>query len=261
MTTDQPATTGLLANKVILVTGAGRGIGAAAAKVFAAEGAALMLASRTESELKATAEEIRERGGTADYTVTDLSSTESVQAVVDATVRANGRLDGAFNNGGASVGIVPMTDVSEAQFDMMVSTNFRSVFFAIRAEVAAILATAGKGAIVNTSSSSAFVGSAGFSAYAAGKRAINSLTETAALEFGPLGIRVNGVAPGGVLTGMSKPLLDAMPGAYESVAGRAPLRRWAEPEEVGEVAAWLLSDRSSYVTGATILVDGGLNLA
>jgi NAD(P)-dependent dehydrogenase (short-subunit alcohol dehydrogenase family) len=126
------------------------------------------------------------------------------------------------------------------------------------AEIRAIRATAGSGAIVNNSSVGSLRGAPGLGPYAATKRAVNSLTETAAAEYGPEGIRVNAIAPGTTMTGVIRRWVEAEPGAVDRLNSLTPLRRAAEPEEIAEAAAWLLSDRASYVTGVCLPVDGGL---
>ncbi|MFD0475198.1 SDR family NAD(P)-dependent oxidoreductase [Nonomuraea thailandensis] len=143
--------TGLLAGKVAFITGAGRGIGAAAARLFAREGATVLLAARTEGQLKAVTEEIRAAGGTAGHVVCDLADAADVRAAVERAVDLYGRLDVAFNNGATAVPPAPMDRMPEADLDLMYTVNFKGQWIAMSAQVAAIRATAGTGAIVNTS--------------------------------------------------------------------------------------------------------------
>lgn len=255
-----PATSpaaGLLAGKVAFITGAGRGIGAAAARLFAREGARVLLAARTEAQLKAVTEEVRAAGGTADYVVCDLADAASVRAAVDRTVEVYGRLDVAFNNGATNAAPGPLDQVPEADFDRLYAVNLRGPWLAMAAEVAAIRATAGAGAIVNNSSVGSLRGNPELPAYGAMKRAVNSLTESAAVTYGPEGIRVNAIAPGGTLTEMIHDWAAKSPGLLDRIKAYTPLRRAADPAEIAEAAAWLLSDRSSYVTGTVLRVDGG----
>lgn len=253
----QTTNAGLLTGKVAFITGAGRGIGAAAARLFAREGATVLLAARTENQLKTVAEDIKAAGGTADYVVCDLADGASVRAAVERTVELWGRLDIAFNNGATIVPPGPLDKVSEADLDHVYSVNLKGAWLALAAEVAAIRATAKTGAIVNNSSIGSLRGNPELPAYGAMKRAVNSLTESAAVTYGPEGIRVNGVAPGTTLTEMIQEWEDASPGIVERIVAETPLRRAAQPEEIAEAAAWLLSDRASYVTGVTLRVDGG----
>ncbi|MGV9358691.1 SDR family NAD(P)-dependent oxidoreductase [Streptomyces misionensis] len=259
--TSVPAVRGLLAGKVAFITGAGRGIGAAAARLFSREGARVLLAARTEDQLKAVAEGVRAAGGTADYAVCDLADAASVRAAVARAVDLYGRLDVAFNNGATTVPPGPMDQVTEADFDRLYAVNLKGSWAAMAAEVAAIRATAGTGAIVNTSSVGSLRGNPALPAYGAMKRALNSLTESAAVTYGPEGIRVNAITPGTTLTDMMHAWSERSPGIIDQLNAHTPLRRAADPEEIAQAAVWLLSDRASYVTGTVLPVDGGMQAA
>jgi NAD(P)-dependent dehydrogenase (short-subunit alcohol dehydrogenase family) len=245
---------GLLDGKVVFITGASRGIGEAAARLFAAEGAAVVLGARSVDALERIVKEIRADGGVADATPLDLADRASIRAAVDRAGELHGRLDGAFNNG--AIGQHPSAfdttedEVIEEQFVV----NFHAHWIAMTAE--AKLMGAG-GAIVNTSSIGSRRANPVLPAYGAMKRALNSLTESAAVTWGPRGIRVNGITPGGTSTEMMDQWDSAAPGTIDRITAMIPLGRMAAPREIAEAAAWLLSDRASMVTGALLPVDGG----
>ncbi|MFD8305141.1 SDR family NAD(P)-dependent oxidoreductase [Streptomyces sp. NPDC059690] len=247
---------GLLTGKVVLITGASRGIGAAAGRLFAAEGAAVVLAARGTDALERIVKEIRAQGGVADAVTLDLADSASIRAAVDRVEELHGRLDGAFNNGAVIQRPGPLDTTSDEDIDAQFAVNFRSHWTAMTAETALMRRTGG-GAIVNTSSIGSRRANPALPAYGAMKRALNSITETAAVTWGPEGIRVNGVTPGGTATEMIDAWESVSPGIVEAINAATPLGRMAEPREIAEVAAWLLSDRASMVTGAIVPVDGG----
>jgi NAD(P)-dependent dehydrogenase (short-subunit alcohol dehydrogenase family) len=250
------APAGLLAGKVVFITGASRGIGAAAARLFASEGAAVVLAARGTDALGQVVAEIRDSGGVADAVGLDLADRASIRAAVGRAGELHGRLDGAFNNGAAVQQPGPLDTTDDEDIDRQFAVNFRAHWTAMTAE-AALMRRSGGGAIVNTSSIGSRRANPALQAYAAMKRALNSITETAAVTWASQGIRVNGITPGGTATEMIDAWEAATPGIIKAITASTPLGRMAEPREVAEVAAWLLSERASMVTGAIIPVDGG----
>jgi NAD(P)-dependent dehydrogenase (short-subunit alcohol dehydrogenase family) len=247
---------GLLIGKVVFITGASRGIGAAAARLFAREGAAVVLAARGTAALDQVVTEVRASGGVADAVTMDLADRASVRAAVGHVEKLHGRLDGAFNNGAAIQRPGPLDSTSEQDIDEQFAVNFRGHWTAMTAE-AALMGRGGGGAIVNTSSIGSRRANPALPAYGAMKRALNSITETAAVTWAARGIRVNAITPGGTATEMIDAWEAATPGVVDRIKASSPLGRMAEPREVAEVAAWLLSDRAAMVTGAIIPVDGG----
>jgi NAD(P)-dependent dehydrogenase (short-subunit alcohol dehydrogenase family) len=244
----------LLDGKVALVTGASRGIGAAAARVMAREGATVVLAARTEPDLKAVVDEL---DGDASYVIADFGDVESIRRVVDEVVRRHGRLDLAFNNAGVAVPARPIVDFPETDFDLVTRVNYKGVFYAMAAEIKAMLSTAGSGAIVNNSSIGGLIANPILPAYGAAKRAVNSITESAAKAYGHENIRINAIAPGITLTSMVEQWRAHDRDTFDKTIATVPLGRVAHPEEIAEAAAWLLSDRASFVTGAVLPVTGG----
>ncbi len=248
---------GTLAGKVAIITGAGTGIGRAAALTIAGHGASVVLAGRREAELKQVADEIAASAGTRLVVATDVSDEAAVGRLVDATVSRFGRLDIAFNNAGMSA-FAPIERMDVSQFDQVIAINTRGAWLLLKHEIAAMRAAGNGGAIVNTSSISATGGTAGLSAYAASKAALDAMTRVLALEVGGDGIRINNVSPGLTLTAMSENMPEPM---LEAAAAHTALKRNALPDDISDVAVWLCTDAARYVTGQSILADGGFNIA
>jgi len=256
--TDARASDGAtMRGKAALVTGGGTGIGRAAALGFAKKGASVMLAGRRRAELDAVVAEIIDRGGKAAAMRTDITVESDVVALVDGTLERFGRLDAAFNNAAASDGGLIET-LTTADFDRVMTTNVRGVWLLIRQEVKAMRALRHGGTIVNTSSIAATGGNAGLSIYGASKGALDTMIRHVALEVGGDGIRINNVSPGLTRTPMTAGMPDEL---FEAVRNHTPLKRIAEPDDVGDVAVWLCTDEARFVTGQSIVVDGGYNIA
>jgi len=247
---------GLLAGKVVFITGASRGIGAAAGRLFAREGASVVLASRGVDALGGVVADIRAAGGVADAVACDLADRESVRAAVERAGERHGRLDGAFNNGAAIQEPGPLDGTSDDDVDEQFAVNFRGHWTAMVHE-AELMRRSGGGAIVNTSSIGSRRANPELPAYGAMKRALNSITESAAVTWGRDGIRVNGLTPGGTATEMIDAWEARSPGVIERINASIPLGRMADPAEIAEAACWLLSNRASAVSGAILPVDGG----
>ncbi|WP_030680284.1 SDR family NAD(P)-dependent oxidoreductase [Streptomyces cellulosae] len=249
-------TGGLLSGKVVLITGASSGIGAAAASVFAREGAAVVLAARREERLSALTAELNGKGFDAAYVVTDLTRAQDVRSAVDFTLDRHGRLDGAFNNAGIGGDRTPLHQMEDDIYDSVIDTNVRGLWNCLRAEIAAML-SGGGGAIVNNSSVGGLVAIPAAAPYVASKHAVVGFTRAAADEYARQGIRVNSVAPGSTRSEITVDWYGRNPGLEEAIHEITPQGRTAAPEEIAEAAAWLLSDRASYVTGVVMPVDGG----
>jgi NAD(P)-dependent dehydrogenase (short-subunit alcohol dehydrogenase family) len=247
-----------LDGKVAIVTGAGRGIGRAIACLFAAEGVAIVGAARTAAEGDETVTLIQQAGGRARFIPTDVSQDAQVRDLVAETVQSFGRVDILVNNAGIGGPGKPLDETSEVEWDRVIDTNLKGCYLGMRYAIPHMRSAGG--AIVNLSSVLAELTLPGCTAYTASKAAIIGLTKATALEVGGDGIRVNCILPGSTDTPMM------WDGLTESerieveplVARAAPLGKVGKPEEIARVALFLVSDASSFMTGASVLVDGGL---
>lgn len=250
-----------LDGKVALITGAGSGIGRVSACLFAAEGARVVAADIDASAGAEVVDEIRRAGGTADFALADVARAEDAQAMVSFAESSFGALHVLFNN----AGIMPAGDGSvleteESVFDRVISVNLKGVFLGCKFGIPAIL-RAGGGAVINMASLVAVLGSATSQiAYTASKGGVLALTREIAIEFARRGVRVNALCPGPVTTPLMENLL-ADPGFRARRFVHLPMGRLAEADEVARAALFLASDESSYVNGATFLVDGGASSA
>jgi NAD(P)-dependent dehydrogenase (short-subunit alcohol dehydrogenase family) len=250
---------GILDGKSALITGGASGIGRATAVAMSREGARVAVADRTEKSAAATVALINAAGGQAIAIDGDVSVESDVAAMVTRTVAAFGRLDCAFNNAGISARAVGPAgerthELSRESFDRMMAINLTGVFMCMKHEIRQMLAQGGGGAIVNTSSIAGVVGLAGTAHYVAAKHGVVGLTKTAALEYAQDGIRVNCVNPGYIETPMTE---ETMKTRYDAIMAKVPMNRLGVPGEIAEAVVWMCSDRASFMTGASHIVDGG----
>ena len=243
-----------LEGKVAVVTGAARGIGAACARRFAAEGAAVVIGDILEEQGEATAQSIREAGGTAAFVACDTGDGPQARALIAETVSRHGRIDVLVNNAGIFT-IADFLDVTEEDFDRVLRVNLRG-YFLVGQAAAREMAAAGSGSIVNMSSVNGVMAIDSIAAYVVSKGGVNQLTSVMALALAPKGIRVNAIGPGTILTELSGSLLTDE-AARRRVLSRTPMGRVGQPEEIAGIAVFLASDDSSYVTGQVIYADGG----
>jgi NAD(P)-dependent dehydrogenase (short-subunit alcohol dehydrogenase family) len=240
--------------RVALVTGASRGIGAAVARAFARSGCAVGLAARDADALARVAGGIRDAGGTALVVPTDVSDERAAAHMVEQMVSELGRLDYACNNAaGGGHPPTPLADVPVSAFDSGLATTLRGVFLGMKHEIPAML-DAGGGAIVNMSSTAGLQAVGGLATYAAAKHGLEGLTKVAALDYADRGVRVNAVAPGPILTDN---LIRAGEAAQQAAANAMPIRRVGQPDEIADAVVWLCSDEAGFITGTTLVIDGG----
>jgi NAD(P)-dependent dehydrogenase (short-subunit alcohol dehydrogenase family) len=250
--------TSQFAGQHALITGGGTGIGRAAALALAAEGCTVTVAGRTQATLEQTVKLVAAAGGTARYAIADVHDEDAVRRAVEVAAGDSGRLDLAVNSAGVDGGndAHPTIDYPTATLDLMLATNVRGMFLSMKHELKLMVAQ-GSGAIVNISSGAALVGVRGYSGYVASKHAEIGLTKSTALDYAALGIRVNAVCPGLVNTPLIAEMINENPELHEELLVSHPLGRIAEPEEIADAIVWLCSNKSSYVTGIALPVDGG----
>lgn len=246
----------LLPSRTILVTGASSGIGLAALRVFAEEGAAVVGIARSMGEAEAEVTRLRAEGHSAHFFAADISAPGSLEGVLERIEKDVGVLDGAFNNASVTQDAFPIDEIPEAVFDQILAINIKGTWRCMALEIASMKRHK-RGSIVNTSSIAGLRGIPGLAAYSASKHAIIGLTRCAALDAAPYNIRVNALCPGTTRTPMFDRQMLTRPEGEKGSIARIPLKRAATPAEQANAAAWLLSDKASFVTGEEIVVDGG----
>ena len=248
-----------LSNKVAIITGASSGIGYATAKLFAREGARVVVAARRQPELDALVEEITQASGRAVALAGDVRDATFAQALVELAIDRFGGLDVAFNNAGTIGEMGATPDVSLSGWEDTIGTNLTSAFLGAKYQLPAMLARNG-GSLIFTSTFVGYtIGLPGMAAYAASKAGLIGLAQALASEFGAKGIRVNALLPGGTDTPMGRAFANT-PEALAFVEGLHALKRMALPEEIAQSALYLASDASSFTTGSALLVDGGVSI-
>jgi NAD(P)-dependent dehydrogenase (short-subunit alcohol dehydrogenase family) len=243
--------------KVALITGGNSGIGAATARRVAELGAQVVITGRRQDEGQLLVNDIKANGGSAAFIQADFNHPEEVKLIVPFALETFGRLDYAFNNAGTSGENELLTNQTEESFDRVFAVNVKAMFLLLQDEVKQMVAQGDGGSIVNTASVGGLLAIPTAGPYVASKHAVLGLTKTAAIESGQYGIRVNAVSPGAVRTEM---LLDVFGGqeALDKMSAVHPIGRIGRPEEIADAVVWLFSDRSSYYTGQSLTLDGGL---
>jgi NAD(P)-dependent dehydrogenase (short-subunit alcohol dehydrogenase family) len=248
---------GLLDERVVLVTGGSTGIGRATARILAGEGATVIVADVQDDEGATTVALIAEAGGRAEYAHVDVGDYAAVEAAVAGIVARHGALHGAFNNAGIEGPTAKILDLAPDAWERVIRVNLTGVYHCMKAEIAQMVKQDGGGSIVSTASAAGLIGIPGAAGYNSAKHGVVGLTKTVALEYAARNIRVNAVCPGFIETPMLGRVTEASAKIREQMIGATPMKRVAQPEEIGDAVAWLLSAKSSYVTGVALPVDGG----
>jgi NAD(P)-dependent dehydrogenase (short-subunit alcohol dehydrogenase family) len=245
-----------LEGKIALVTGGTSGIGRETAVLFAKAGAKVVVAGRREREGQETIELVRAAGGDGLFVKADVSKASDVETLVQKAVEGFGRLDVAFNNAGIEGAWGPVVRQTEEDFDRTMNINLKGAWLCLKYEIRQMLKQGGGGAIVNMASITGLVGSAGAAAYSASKHGVIGLTKSAALENAKSGIRINAVCPAFTETPMADRTL-RLPAVHKYVLSCHPIGRLGRPAEIAEAVVWMCSDRASFMTGQSLVLDGG----
>jgi NAD(P)-dependent dehydrogenase (short-subunit alcohol dehydrogenase family) len=245
-----------LQGKVGLVTGGTSGIGRETAVLFAKAGVKVVVAGRRELEGKETIELVRAAGGDGLFVKADVSKASEVDTLIQKAVERFGRLDLAFNNAGIEGVLTPIIRQSEEDFDRTIGINLKGVWLSLKYETRQMLKQGGGGAIVNMASITGLVGAVGAAAYSASKHGVIGLTKSAALENAKSGIRINAVCPGFTETPMADRIF-RVPAVRKYVLSCHPIGRLGRPAEIAEAVVWMCSDRASFMTGQSLVLDGG----
>ena len=248
-----------LENKAVVVTGAGSGIGRYSALAFAREGASVTVSDIDNQSGEETVQIIKESNGKAYFVQCDVSQSDQVRQLIQASVDKSGGLDYAINNAGISMRPASTVELDESEWDRVIGINLKSVYLCMKYEIPH-MQEAGGGAIVNVSSLAGFRGKAGTLAYTASKHGVIGITKTAALEYANEGIRINAICPGLTRSGMTAGL-DQRPELAEQLISHIPMRRMGLSEEIADAVIWLCDDTASFITGHVLVVDGGQTIA
>ena len=241
--------------KVVIVTGGSSGIGRATAIALAKQGVKITVAARRVKEGEDTVRLVEEAGSEGIFVKTDVANEDDIRSLVERPTKSYGRLDYAFNNAGIEEIMTPFTDRKSEIFDQIMNINVKGVWLSMKYEIPEMIKSGG-GAIVNNSSVAGIIGFPQMPIYIASKHAVLGLTKSAALEYAKSGIRINAIAPGGVVTDMAKRVFGDNQ-LLETLTSMHPIGRIADPEEIANAVVWLLSDNASFVLGHTLIVDGG----
>lgn len=245
------------AGKVALVTGAASGIGRVSALALAKEGAKVVVSDVTVTEGEATSQQIAQEGGQAIFVKTDVTKAPEVEAMINETITAFGRLDFALNNAGIDGVRARTAEYPEEIWNQVIQVNLTGVFLCLKYEIP-IMVKQGIGAIVNLSSVAGVTGFPGHAAYTASKHGVIGLTRTAALDYARAGLRINAICPAYTRTPMVERMITQHPDLEQKLIARVPLGRLGTPDEIAQAVVYLFSDAAGFITGHSLVMDGGI---